>query len=134
VPFSYSSILPSFEQWGWSFTAHRDVTEFTYLSGVSPSGLQAVGSGTLDVTSAPLYRPGATYAIRQGNSTHLVKADGLGRLSFSIDLGPSHTSQQQSFDPSAISSWVHASVAIDAVNDQRAAGSRGHARPLTRKG
>jgi S-formylglutathione hydrolase FrmB len=115
VPFSYDSIMPSFEQWGWSFTTHREVTEFTYLRNVSQAGLQVIGSGTLDVVSAPLYVPGATYSVKQGSNAQLVKADSAGRLSFSVDLGPSHTSQQQSFDPAATSSWPHASVAIEAV-------------------
>jgi hypothetical protein len=89
--------------------------QFTYLRNVSQAGLQVIGSGTLDVVSAPLYVPGATYSVKQGSNAQLVKADSAGRLSFSVDLGPSHTSQQQSFDPAATSSWPHASVAIEAV-------------------
>ncbi len=92
------------------------MTEFTYLDHVRRAGLEAVGSGVIGVVSAPLYKPGATYAVRQGTTTQLVRADHRGRLRFSIDLGPSHSSQQQSFDASATSSWVHAAVAINWVH------------------
>ena len=115
-PFSYRSILPSFSVWDWSFTTHRDSTEFTYLRDVSSSGLEAVGSGRLDVVSAALYRRGSLYRVTEGESSTVVRADRAGRLSFPVDLGPSHGSQQQSFDSSATSSWTHASVTIAAAS------------------
>ena len=115
VTFSYRSILTSFGVWGWSFTAHRDVTEFTYLEKVGPRGLQVTGSGKLGVLTARLFRPGAAYRLTQGWQVMRVRADRLGRLAFTVDLGPSHTSQQASFDSQSLSSWTTVRVSISAL-------------------
>ena len=110
--FSYRSILPRFSVWDWSFTAHRDATEFTYLDGVGLHGLDAVGSGTLDVVTAPLYDAGAEYRVTQGDAAQTVQAGADRRLRFTIDLGPAHASQQARFDAASTASWVHAHVTI----------------------
>lgn len=115
VPFSYRSILLRFSAWDWSFTAHHDATEFTYLSDVGAGGLTAVGSGALDVVSAPLYAPGSLYQVTQGTTHQTVHADDAGRLRFTIDLGAAHNSQQTGFDDSATQSWTHAQIAIAPV-------------------
>jgi S-formylglutathione hydrolase FrmB len=112
--FSYRSADPSFTAWGWSFQAQRTVQEFMYLTGVSSGGLTAQGSGTLDVATDSLYRPGAVYRITAGPSRFLVQAGTDGRLRFSVNLGPSHVLQQFDFGPRATSSWDRVTVLIEA--------------------
>jgi S-formylglutathione hydrolase FrmB len=110
--FSYRSARPSFSAWGWSFSVVRDVREFVYLAGVGRRGLQALGSGTLTVTTAPLYTPGASYAIAAGAGRQLVVADQAGRLVFTVDLGPSHELQQYRFGRAATLGWTRTAVRI----------------------
>jgi hypothetical protein len=99
--------------WGWSFAAHRDVTEFVDLAGVDRAGLDVTGSGLLDVTTAPLYDAGADYLVKQDAApARTVSADDGGRLHFTVDLGPAHTQQQTAFDDAATAGWAHAHVAI----------------------
>ena len=118
--FALRSARPSFGAWGWTFTAQRGVEEFAYLTGVSPGGLTATGSGTLEVTTAAAYRPGATYALRAGAgagagagaTTRSISAGPDGRLRFGVDLGPSHLQQQTEFGPGATAGWSRVTVSI----------------------
>jgi hypothetical protein len=76
---------------------HRTAMEFSELLGVSPAGFQLAGSGSGDVVTAPWYRPDQLYSVTiNGGSptTQLVRADGLGRLSISVPLGPANPAQQ----------------------------------------
>ena len=114
VPFAYESAASRFSVWGWTFAPQRDVTEMTYLSGVGAAGLDASGSGTLWVTTAPLYRPGASYVVTgAGPGSMNAPADQQGRLHFVVDLGPSHEVQQYAFGPQAESTFAHAHVSIN---------------------
>jgi diacylglycerol O-acyltransferase / trehalose O-mycolyltransferase len=107
--FAYRSARPSFSAWGWQFSIARDVREFVYLSDVSPHALTASGSGTLSVTTPALYTPGAAYAV--GGNT--VRADEDGRLSFAVELGPSHETQQYVFTaPADTAGWDTVTTAI----------------------
>src|SRR5207244_956658 len=103
--FSVRSARPTFSAWGWNFAPRRKIGEFTYLADVGADGLTATGSGRLEVLTAPLYAPSATYAVRWSGVTHLVRADTAGRLAFRIGLGPSHTRRQTDFGPSATRGW-----------------------------
>ena len=104
VPFSVSTARTAFTAWGWSFRAHRGVREFAYLR-VGRDALSVTGSGRLDVVTPARYRPRSAHRVRTGGRTRRVAADRRGRLSFSVDLGPSHTAQQTSFGPGATSGW-----------------------------
>ena len=86
--------------------------EFVYLDHVGRRGLDALGSGTLAVTTAPLYAAGAEYAVRSAGGTRLVRADASGRLEFTVDLGTSHELQQYRFGPLATRGWTRSSVLI----------------------
>ena len=119
--FSYRSIAPRFSVWDWSFEAHREATEFTYLQSVSASGLRITGSGRLDVVSAPLYAPGKRYRVAQDGTERLVRAGADRRLRFAVDLGPAHPDQQRRFDAAAIGAWKHAVVTIAPALSLRAA-------------
>ena len=102
--FDVRAARPHFTAWGWDFTAHRDVREFDYITSVSAAGLDAVGSGTLDVVTPPVYAPGRLYTVGRAGADR--------RLRFTIDLGPSHETQQTSFDDAATGGWVHRHVRI----------------------
>jgi hypothetical protein len=120
--FSYRSTEPAFRVWGWRVRTSRDVVEFLRLREVSRSGLRLVGSGTVHLTTPPVYRPGVRYRVRvdgptAGTPTPAVVADGSGRLRFDVRLGASHTLQQDTpaqraaaADPGAY--WQRARVVI----------------------
>jgi S-formylglutathione hydrolase FrmB len=110
--FALRSARPSFGAWDWTFTAHRNVEEFAYLTGVGPGGLTATGSGALDVTTAAVYHPGATYAVAVGATKRSTGAGPDGRLRFTVDLGPSHLQQQTDFGPGATAGWTTVTVSI----------------------
>jgi S-formylglutathione hydrolase FrmB len=114
--FDHRSAEPEFSAWDWRFAADRLVTEFLYLTDVGRHGLTARGSGQVEVESAGLYAPGATYLVAQDDeATSRLVADDEGRLRFTIDLGPSHTVQQMVFDEEATARWRQATVTIMAV-------------------
>ena len=94
--------------WGWDFAMRRDAREFVYLDEVSRDGLTATGSGQLDVTTAPLYAAGATCQVDGAP----VQADAVGRLRFTVDLGPSHTTQQLVFGDNETAGWRTEQVAV----------------------
>ena len=110
--FSYRSARPSFSAWDWHFGVHREVREFLYLRNISATGFTVTGSGSLDVTTAPLYVPGRSYTVTAGGGQQIVAADPDGRLAFTLDLGPSHQVQQYRFEPDSTADWVSLDVAI----------------------
>jgi S-formylglutathione hydrolase FrmB len=87
-PFDYRSAEPTFGVWGWTFRARHDPQAFTDLTSVTRSGLTVRGAGQLDVTTPPLYRPGAAYLVSgaQEPAPGIVIADRRGRLTFTVDL------------------------------------------------
>lgn len=117
--FSVRSADASFSAWGWRFAAKRDVREFVYLHDVSRRGLIATGSGSLSVSTAPLYRPEGAYALRAGAAHSTIRADGSGRLRFDLDLGPSHEVQQDTFTmPAATAGWRTVTATITPVRSR----------------
>lgn len=83
-----------------------------YLSDVGRGGLVALGSGALRVTTPPLYASGRTYAITSNGTRELARADANWRLTFTVDLGPSHTLQQYRFGREATLGWGRTVVTI----------------------
>jgi S-formylglutathione hydrolase FrmB len=110
--FSYRSARAVFSAWGWSFAVTRGVSEFVYLDGVGRSGLTALGSGSLAVSTAPRYVPGDRYVVDSSGARARVAADGGGRLHFTVELGPSHAIQQDRFGPGATAGWQRTVVSI----------------------
>jgi len=54
-------------------------------------------SGGGDVVTAPWYKPDRLYGVTitgRSSTTQLVRADGSGRLSISVPLGPANPAQQ----------------------------------------
>ena len=64
------------------------------------------------MTTAAVYRPGATYAVAAGATTRPVSTGPDGRLRFTVDLGPSHLQQQTEFGPRATAGWSTVTVSI----------------------
>jgi S-formylglutathione hydrolase FrmB len=81
--FTVASAHTNFTAWGWSFHAIRKVREFVYLR-ITRTRITATGSGRLEVRAPPSSRP---------------------HRSFTINLGPSHTHQQNQFGPQATRHW-----------------------------
>jgi S-formylglutathione hydrolase FrmB len=106
--FSYRSARERFDAWGWSFEPEREVREFTYLDDVSRDGLTVTGSGKLHVLTAPLYEAGSAHSV----GGEPVTADEPGRLRFTVDLGPSHATQQTSFGEGETDGWRRVEVQI----------------------
>jgi hypothetical protein len=82
--------------WGWQFTADPTrAPEFLDVRGASVSGLTLTGSGHQAVTTGPLFDPGEWIGIKGANAGfQRVRADGAGRLTFSVALGPAHVLEQ----------------------------------------
>jgi S-formylglutathione hydrolase FrmB len=100
--FDYETAEPVFRVWGWAFSARRDVSEFTYLSSVTDSGFTVRGSGELTVTAPVKYRRGEVVTVTDpvtGQVAHpaLHRAATGDEVTFTVDLGPSHSVQQYLF-------------------------------------
>ncbi|HVV35596.1 MAG TPA: alpha/beta hydrolase-fold protein [Acidimicrobiales bacterium] len=98
--FRYRSIASRFSVYGYDVTVTRAHPEFLDLANVSAGGLTVTGTGTATITTAARYVPGAAYAVTtRANGVDrdaLVKAGRDGRLTFSVDLGPSHDAEEYS--------------------------------------
>lgn len=111
--FSYESAEPAFSVWRWHFAASRAVREFTYLTDVNTithatrevGGFGVHGTGKLSVTTPPLsvhspcYEVTVTNTSTGASATQEVTPSPDGTISFTADLGPSHTLQQTAFGP-----------------------------------
>jgi enterochelin esterase-like enzyme len=116
--FRYRSIAPAFDVWGYHIAVDRDVREFLDLREVTADGLVVQGSGQATITTAPRYVAGALYTVTgAGPETARATADDAGRLTFHVDLGPSHVFEQ--FTPQANAAeaaggyWTVRSIAIE---------------------
>jgi enterochelin esterase-like enzyme len=117
-PFRYRSVFRRFSVYGYDVTVlDRDVREFLDLSKVGRSGVTVRGSGKVKVRTAPLYARGRSYATK-GAMRKTAVADRDGRLTFDVDLGPSHTVEDASWEGRAMSNepdyWTTKRVSIAA--------------------
>jgi hypothetical protein len=82
--------------WGWQFRADpARAPEFLDIQKASAEGLQVTGSGSTGITTPPVFRPGETVRVTgAGPLPLLVRAGCDGRLTFTIDLGPAHSLEQ----------------------------------------
>jgi S-formylglutathione hydrolase FrmB len=93
--FDFAAVEPRFSVWGWSFAADpRRALEFLRVSGASRGGLTLTGSGTETVTTAPFYRRARKVVVSVNGVAERVRPDRSGRITFAVDLGPPHTTQQ----------------------------------------
>ena len=93
--------------------------EFLNLTEVSNRAITLDGSGTVSVTTAPVYAPGASYTVTDAGD---VVANAEGRLSFTIDLGPAGTMNESILTLNGIGRESR-TITIDGPN---AAGSLEH--------
>jgi S-formylglutathione hydrolase FrmB len=121
--FNYRSIEPTFNIFDWQFSATRSVIEFLYLFNVSGDGLTLKGSGTVAVTTAPIYTPGSSHWVLAPGQPGIdvwpnhPQADCQGRLHFNVSLGDSHTLQQYTpaqsvVEAASLDYWKEANVQI----------------------
>ena len=99
APFTYRSIEPTYEIYGWRVRIRRPALEWSQLRRAGRRGFVLVGSGHARVTSARLFRPGArvlaTVRADRGRSRQeSVTADGAGRVALALELGRGNTAQQ----------------------------------------
>jgi S-formylglutathione hydrolase FrmB len=82
--------------WGWTFQADAGrAPEFLDVAGASRLGLALTGSGTASVATAPLFDPGRWITVDGAAAAPVrVRADDLGRIAFSVDLGAPHSLEQ----------------------------------------
>ncbi|MBL7490259.1 hypothetical protein I6A62_19705 [Frankia sp. AgW1.1] len=96
--FTYASIKPAYTAYDWTVTVKRPALEFSALEVASAERFSVVGSGTATVVTGALYAPGVKYRITTaaagGSKTDSVTADGNGRLTLPVDLGPANPAQQ----------------------------------------
>lgn len=94
--FSYRSGDPSWSVYGWDVALDRQAAEFAHLDVTSPRELVLTGSGRATVTTPPSFLPQRRYEVTTAGQTRSVRADDDGRLTFPVDLGPSHVHDQYS--------------------------------------
>ena len=94
-PFSYRSIEPAYDIYGWSVAFSRPVLEFSALDAASAQGFRLSGSGAATVTTAALFVPGDAYRVTVNGVAATVNADGAGRLRIGVSLGAANPLQQQ---------------------------------------
>jgi S-formylglutathione hydrolase FrmB len=94
--FSYRTADAVASVWGWTFAADpARAPEFLDARDVCRDGLTLTGSGTESVTTPRSFLPGELVTIEGAASGAMrVRADGDGRLTFPVDLGPPHALEQ----------------------------------------
>ncbi|MEV4422390.1 alpha/beta hydrolase-fold protein [Patulibacter sp. NPDC049589] len=127
--FSYSSIEPDFDIWGWHVAAdRRRAAEFLRLDDAGASGLTLTGSGLTTVTSPPSFA-GVPRVDLAGATAGSVVPDPAGRIRFVVDLGPPDAAQQ--LTPGATTRRVRRAVSLRpqaVVVITRSRPTRGHLR------
>ena len=94
--FSYSSVAPRYEIYGWNVAVTRKAAEFSALEVTGPRAFTVVGSGDALVQTPPLARPGARLRVTIAGKAITATADAAGRLSVPVHLGPANPFQQYS--------------------------------------
>lgn len=99
--FRYRSVYKGFSVWGYGVSVTRDTREFLDLLSVTSKHITLRGSGSVLIRTAPIYAPGQMYYARGAIRPNLI-ADTTGRLEIAIDLGPSHTQEDASYQGRAL--------------------------------
>lgn len=92
--FTYRSIEPEFEVFGWRLGLSRQVAEFVELQVQGDDGFVLSGSGQARVRTAAWYRPQTAYQVAHADESRTEISDAQGRLHIDVDLGPSRQVQQ----------------------------------------
>jgi S-formylglutathione hydrolase FrmB len=98
--FDYLTIDPDFQVYGWHVAITRPALEFAELRNAGRGGFDLRGSGTASVTTGRVARPGSTVEalVRSAiaTSTATLTADGRGRFTLAVPLGPGNPDQEYS--------------------------------------
>jgi S-formylglutathione hydrolase FrmB len=93
--FTYRSIEPAFDVWGWHVEADRArALEFLRMQDAGRSGVTLTGSGKTSVTTPPLFAGASSVDVVSSDTRFAAVPDARGRITFTVDLGPAHTQQQ----------------------------------------
>lgn len=94
--FDYRTADSSFTVWDWTFRADPGrAREFMDVRDASEDGFELVGSGAATVETAALFAPHELVAVTDdAGGSRVVAADGRGRVTLTVDLGPPHSTQQ----------------------------------------
>lgn len=110
-PFNFTTADPAYDVYGWHVAMDRPALEFSELRDAGEHGFEIRGSGSASVTTAGLFRPGATVraVIRSGTGTvtRALRADRDGRIGVDLTLGPGNPYQQYSPQAQATGSTVY---------------------------
>jgi S-formylglutathione hydrolase FrmB len=101
-----------FTAWGWSVHVLRRAREFLYMR-LTRHRVSATGSGRVRVQTPPWFAAHTAHRITSSGRILRVRAGRDGRLSFSLDLGPSHTRDQTQFGPTVTRHWTTTAASID---------------------
>ena len=91
---TFTAVEPKYSVYGWQVAIDRPALEFSRLENATGAGFKLVGSGPAKVVTPPLYAPGSEHGVSAGAKQTALTADGDGRLTIPVDLGPAHTMQQ----------------------------------------
>ena len=92
--FDFRSAASDFEAWGWAFRADtKRAPELLEVRDASSSGVTLTGSGTTTVVTPAVAQPGQRVSV-SGAAPASATADGDGRLTLAVDLGPPNTAAQ----------------------------------------
>jgi S-formylglutathione hydrolase FrmB len=106
-PFDFTSIADDYGPYGWHVRIERPAVEFSELRAAGAAGFELRGSGDAHVSTSVYYRPHQALRVMvrnlEGERTQLMRADGTGRLSLPVTLGPGNPYQE--YSPQA-SAWL----------------------------
>jgi S-formylglutathione hydrolase FrmB len=93
--FDLRSADAEFSAWGWTFAADpRRALEFLDVADAGVRGVGLTGSGLTTVKTAGLFASGQRVDVLVDDVVKVATADGEGRITFTVDLGPAHETQQ----------------------------------------
>jgi S-formylglutathione hydrolase FrmB len=87
---TYTSAEPSYSVYGWDVALTRAAAEFSRIEQASSRGFTMSGSGSARVVTPPAYVAGAGYPVTVGTMVTRATADGAGRLTITVPLGPAN--------------------------------------------
>ena len=94
--FDYRTSDNSASVWGWTFGADPTrAPEFLDVQRASLAGVQLTGSGTESVLTSALFgRRQRVLVEGTGRAAYVIRADDLGRIAFTVDLGTAHSLEE----------------------------------------
>ncbi len=110
--FSYRSIEPTFDIFGWQVDADpARALEFMQMGDAGSSGLTLVGSGTTRVATPPFFPGLKQVDVVTPEATEELSPDRDGRLRFDVDLGAPNSQQQ--YTPGATTTETSRAVSFE---------------------